>query len=56
MRRKHLERLPGVGGGKIAFVRRGNVYVINAEGSRQRRLTRNAASDGGPVWSLGRKR
>jgi TolB protein len=45
---------------RIAFVsdRDGNceVYVVNAAGSEQRRLTRNPASDGGSAWSRdGRK-
>jgi Tol biopolymer transport system component len=29
----------------------GEIYVMNADGSAQRRLTRNPASDGPPVWS-----
>jgi len=28
-----------------------DVYVMNADGSRQRRLTRNRANDGTPTWS-----
>ena len=39
----------------MAFVsdRDGNaeIYVMNADGSAQRRLTRNPASDGPPAWS-----
>ena len=42
-------------GRRIAFTsrREGNseVYVVNADGSGQRRLTRNAAGDFGPTWS-----
>jgi TolB protein len=42
-------------GRRIAFTSRrdGNseVYVVNADGSGQRRLTRNAAGDFGPTWS-----
>jgi TolB protein len=42
-------------GRRIAFVSRhgGNtdVYVMNADGSSQRNLTRNQADDSGPVWS-----
>lgn len=45
---------PGVNG-KIAFVsnRDGNleIYVMNADGSGQTRLTNNPASDFGPAWS-----
>jgi Tol biopolymer transport system component len=29
----------------------GEVYVVNVDGTRLRRLTRNPASDGGPLWS-----
>ena len=28
-----------------------DVYVVNADGSGQRRLTRNPARDGSPAWS-----
>lgn len=42
-------------GGKIAFVsdRDGNpeIYVMNADGSQQTRLTYNLATDTGPSWS-----
>ena len=31
--------------------RKGDVWVMNADGSRQRNLTRNAAHDGGGTWS-----
>ena len=45
---------------KIAFVsvRDGylDVYVMNADGSGQRKLTRNQASDNSPVWSPDGKR
>ncbi len=41
--------------GRIAFVseRDGNfeVYVMNADGSEQTRLTNNPADDGGLAWS-----
>jgi Tol biopolymer transport system component len=41
--------------GRIAFVsdRDGNheIYVMNADGSNQRRLTNNSATDTGPRWS-----
>jgi Tol biopolymer transport system component len=47
-------------GRKIAFVssRDGNleVYVMNADGSGQRRLTRNPTYDGDPVWSADGRR
>ena len=42
-------------GGKIAFVsnRDGNleIYVMNSDGSGQRRLTRHPGVDGSPAWS-----
>ena len=42
-------------GGRIAFdsLRDGNgeIYVMNADGSGQTRLTDNPASDGSPSWS-----
>jgi Tol biopolymer transport system component len=44
-------------GQRILFVRVGwgnsnsEILVMNADGSRQRNLTRNPASDGDPVWS-----
>ena len=39
-------------------VRDGNaeIYVMNANGSAQRNLTRNAADDSGPSWSPDGKR
>jgi Tol biopolymer transport system component len=46
---------PPGSGGRIAFVssRDGNseIYVMNADGSGQTRLTNNAASDFAPAWS-----
>ena len=42
-------------GRRIAFTSRpddnSEIYVVNADGSGQRRLTRNAAGDFGPTWS-----
>jgi Tol biopolymer transport system component len=38
-------------GSKIAFSRGPAIFVMNADGSRVRKLTRNVASDSGPVWS-----
>src|SRR5206468_6980810 len=50
----HAGTFPGVNG-KIAFAsgRDGNfeIYVMNADGSGQTRLTNNAAADGEPDWS-----
>ena len=44
----------GEGGGKIAFQsnRDGNeeIYLMNADGSKQTRLTNNPALDAGPSW------
>ena len=44
----------GGGTGRIAFVsdRDGNdeIYVMNADGSGQTRLTNNPAADGCPAW------
>ncbi len=46
---------PGVSGTKVAFVseRDGNleIYVMNADGSNQTRLTNNPADDWKPSWS-----
>ena len=39
------------GGLKIAFVRAGEIYLMNANGSAQTRLTHNQAVDYSPVWS-----
>jgi Tol biopolymer transport system component len=38
-------------GGLVTFSRSGEIYVINADGSGQRRLTRNRAKDIAPVGS-----
>jgi Tol biopolymer transport system component len=38
-------------GSKIAFSRGRAIFVMNADGSTLRKLTRNVPSDGGPVWS-----
>jgi hypothetical protein len=44
----------GEGGGKISFLsgRDGNaeIYLMNADGSNQTRLTNNPAADGQPSW------
>jgi len=44
----------GEGEGKIAFVshrdRNFQIYVMNADGSNQTRLTNNPAYDGEPSW------
>jgi Tol biopolymer transport system component len=59
MRRKPLERLPGVAGwlgsatpapssSEIAFNGGPAIFVMSADGSEERRLARNA---GRPVWS-----
>ncbi|MBU0494964.1 MAG: hypothetical protein KKA73_17460 [Chloroflexi bacterium] len=49
--------LTGSGGGRIVFVsdRDGNneIYIMNADGTDQRRLTDHAADDRSPVWSPG---
>ncbi len=42
---------PGPGSGEIAFVRAGEIYVMNADGSNQQNLTNNPAFDAGPAWS-----
>jgi TolB protein len=38
-------------GHRIAFVRRGEIYVMRSNGSQVRRLTRSGASEGAPAWS-----
>jgi Tol biopolymer transport system component len=38
-------------GTRIAFVRDGDIWVMNADGSHQRRLTHDRAIEGNPVWS-----
>jgi len=49
-----LDEGEGEGEGKIAFQsnRDGNeeIYVMNADGSKQTRLTNNPALDAGPSW------
>ena len=36
---------------RLAFVRLGDIYVMRADGSQQRRLTRGRAGDVSPTWS-----
>ncbi len=38
-------------GSRIAFAYRGDLYVVDAEGGRARRLTSDASYDYAPVWS-----
>jgi Tol biopolymer transport system component len=38
-------------GGRIAFVRRGDIYVMSSSGSNVRRLTFSPAVEGAPAWS-----
>ena len=38
-------------GRKLALVRDGEIYVVNADGEGLRRLTRNAGPDVAPAWS-----
>src|SRR4029450_3747683 len=38
-------------GAMIAFSRHFDIYVMNADGSAQRNLTRNRANEGRPSWS-----
>src|SRR4029453_8149760 len=38
-------------GAMIAFSRHFDIYVMNADGSAQRNLTRNRANEGSPSWS-----
>jgi len=50
-----LPPLSGSGGGVLAFTSErdgeGDIYVMNADGSDQRRLTGDPAYDGWPTWS-----
>jgi TolB protein len=38
-------------GRRIAFVRHGDIYVIRADGSQPRQLTRGGTTESAPVWS-----
>jgi TolB protein len=39
-------------GTHVAFVRRGDIYVMRADGSQVRRLTYSSAIEGAPAWSF----
>jgi WD40 repeat protein len=43
--------LPPAGNGKIAFVRVGQIYVMDANGANQTNLTNNPPGDSDPNWS-----
>ena len=43
-------------GQKIAFERQSDIYVMNADGSGQRKLTRGARRESSPVWSPAQKK
>jgi len=46
------QRCPGVADDRLAYVcGNAEIYVMNADGTGQRNLTRNPARDGHPVWS-----
>jgi TolB protein len=42
-------------GQKIAFEKQTNIYVMNADGSGQRKLTWGARRESSPVWSPAQK-
>jgi TolB protein len=43
-------------GQKIAFQKQTDIYVMNADGSGQRKLTRGGRRDSQPVWSPAQKK
>jgi Tol biopolymer transport system component len=45
-----LATFPGVNG-EIAFVRDGDIWAIQADGTGERRITSDAATDSSPAWS-----